>query len=421
MHMDEIEKEIYDIQLGLSWLNCVSDEQDTGFKAQKKLSIEDLTKKLSISTKSDSFKTVLEFTNTANKLRVDTNVSLNLVKHFLTTQEINAPEFRSIEQTGYILTSIGIGIPLLNVFILSLDLFTKYIQDQKQKTQNYEWHLYLKQRQLIKNGILAILNTTNFLVNYFQLFPIRFYFSFANIMVDFVFYCIEYYKNKKFLDKKLKIELEEFEAQYPEEYRHKSLQELQRYFIKEIGKTNTPETFKFLTLHILINLQKQKINRDKILFESITIAFMLSTMIILELCLQNIFLLGLISSYYYNVLMPYFMEFYLEIKNSDQIKVQWSENTSLYLQQGEIYPADANRPPFQIHPELVLCLIAKLLLPLILISQLQLISPVILLICLSGSHLAIHQFEQWAKSNKQPTTKTPSIYEEISSAPAIST
>lgn len=391
----------YNIKFYSSWLSCKKNSRSP-FKENKTQALSNFRDNFcaKVSNK-DNVKSILEYTSIANRLRVDTNVSLNLVKFYLSDETIINPACPTISKAGYVFTALGVIIPIINIILISTDLLCQSLEDSKQnsETKNYEWHLHLKQYQLLKNIFLALLNATNFIINFFNLFACHFYFSFANIALDFIFFYLDYKKHASLLH----AQYETIKLKIPETSSFNDFHDCYQYLIAHINAKNLDEEMRFNMLGLLKNMQEQQINHDKFVFEVFTFALMLGSMIILQLSLHNIILLGLLSAYYYNVLRPYIMDFYIEFKNSEQITIEDSENQTYYLQRATLYQLDEAQRPWHIKPGLALCFVTKVALPILVISQLHLFSPVILIASLGIAHLGLHLLEKWIKAHNNET------------------
>jgi hypothetical protein len=348
---------------------------------------------------------ILNTSAKANKLRVDTSVSLSLVRHFLQTSSLGTKDAFILNTTAQTLTTLGVAIPFFNLLLITYDFLSKLREDLKNDsiTKKHNWHLFLKQYQLLKNILLIILNITSFLVSFYNLFPMHFYFSFASIALDHIFYVIDYVKNNEFLVKQENEFIQGLSEKNPN-LNKQDLKNKKDFYQALIKALNEPidEELKFLMMQILLTHQKQKINTDKFIFECVSFVLMLATMIVMQTTgifpTQQLLLIGLLSSYFYNVLKPYLTHLFIELMNTETIQFSGPNKEQISLHQGKSTKT-SSLSSYTLEPQLLLALLGKIVIPLTLISILPALAPLHIILILSASHLLVNILEDLFKSN----------------------
>ncbi len=345
----------------------------------------------------DTSHRLLTYASQANKVRIETNASMSLIKYFI-NEPIVPPNSISVwNKTSNALSTLGIYIPVISLGLIAYQLYQKAQLDsinqlEKQPSQELMRLYYEKKYQIYKNFLIILLNLSNVIVNLYRLFNVGFYFSFLSVCVDFLFFLIEYDKKTEQLHQK---ELQLLQ-QLPELSTNTSK-------LETLVDTYQAQPEPQLTIiEYIINQQKQKIERDKFYVEFVSWAIMFVTMIVLQqqfiIQIELMLLTGLLSSYFYNVIKPYIVDFYIEYNNPDTIYLTGPHQEKLQIKLATLHQY-GEPSPSKIESHTIFGLSAKILIPCITLFVSGSLSPVFLIGLITSLNITSNLLENELKQN----------------------
>jgi hypothetical protein len=350
----------------------------------------------------DSSHCFLSGATQANKVRIETNASMSLIKYFI-NDPILPPSSLSIwNKTSNALSTLGIYIPVISLSLIAYQLYQKaqidsFNQLEKKPSQELMRLYDEKKHQIYKNLLIILLNLSNVLVNLYRLFNVGFYFSFLSVCVDFLFFLVEY-------DQKIE-QLHQKELQLLEKFPVSLQSELSVNTAKLETLVNIYQTQPELQLSInayIINQQMQKLQRDKFTVEWVSWAIMLVTMVVLQqqfiIHIELMLLVGLLSSYFYNVIKPYVTEFYIEYNNSETIYLTGIHQEKRQIKLATLYQ-HGEPAPSKIESHTIFGLSAKILIPIISLVAAPGLSPLYLIALITALNISSNLWENQLKQN----------------------
>jgi hypothetical protein len=350
----------------------------------------------------DSSHRLLSYASQANKVRIETNASMSLIKHFI-NDPILPPNSLSVwNKTSNALSTLGIYIPVISLSLIAYQFYQKaqvdsFNQLEKQPSQELMRLYYEKKYQIYKNFLIILLNLSNVIVNLYRLFNVGFYFSFLSVCVDFLFFLIEYDKKIEELHQKELQLLQQFPAPLQMELNVNTYQLDQLVYFYQAQ----PE-LQFSIIEYIINQQMQKLQQDKFTVEWVSWAIMLVTMVVLQqqfiIQIELMLLVGLLSSYFYNVIKPYVTDFYIEYNNPETIYLTGPHQEKLQIKLATLHQ-HGEPSPSKIESHTIFGLSAKILIPCISLVVSGSLSPVFLIALITSLNITSNLWENQMKQN----------------------
>ena len=347
----------------------------------------------------DTSHQLLNYASQANKVRIETNSSMNLMKYYI-NNPVNPPHSLTLwNKTSHALSTLGIYIPFISLSLIAYQLYQKALQDslnqlEKQSSQELARLYYEKKYQIYKNFLIILLNLGNVIVNLYNLFNVGFYFSFLSVCVDFLFFFIDYEKKIEQLHQK---ELQLFQELTTTLQNPNSIN---RSMLIEIYSNNSE--IQLTIIEYIINQQMQKIQSDKFNMECLSWVVMFFTMVILQqtflIQLEFMLLVGLLSSYFYNVLKPYVIDFYIEYKNSETVYLKGPHEKPLQIKLATLHQ-HGEPSPKRIELHTIFGLSAKILIPILCVLASNGLQPLFLIGLITSLNITSNLIEDKLKDN----------------------
>lgn len=344
--------------------------------------------------------TLLNIAATANKIRVDTNVSMALVRYFIPFSNHLPYNLKYWKLTAETLGTLGICIPFTSILLIAYQLLQKTQLDKAHpNASEFLLFYHQKQYQLFKNFLVILLNLSNFIVSCYQLFEARFYFSFLSICIDYLFFLIEYDQlNKQLHQKETELYLCLVEKVPDLKNLHQFLGEDK---IEQLIKLyQLYPNLQFNIMELIINHQKQLRIHDAFILECLAMLAMLTTMVILQqtglIEPSSMLLIGLISSYFYNVLKPYVIDFIIEYRHQETIELVGPNQENMAIKLGKLHN-NKEKTPSAVKAYTLYSLLAKCLVPVVAVALSEILTPTFIMLMLATINSVISLLEELCK------------------------
>jgi hypothetical protein len=345
--------------------------------------------------------TFLSIASTANKIRIDTNVAMALVRYFIPFSNHLPYNLKYWKLTAETLSTLGICIPFTSILLVTYQLYQKIQMDNHHaNAREYLLFFHQKQYQIFKNFLVILLNLSSIIVSYYQLFEARFYFSFLSICIDYLFYLIEYDQlNKQLHHKEMELYINLLEKVPGIKNPHQLLHEDKIYQSMSLYQQYPNSQLNIIEL--IINHQQQIRIHDGFILECIAMLFMLTTMVIPQqtglIEASHMLLIGLISSYFYNVLKPYLIDFIIEYRHQETIELIGPNQEKIAIKLGEIHNG-LEKAPSAIKSYTFYSLMAKCIAPCVAILLSELLTPTSIMLMLAVINSVITLLEAFCKN-----------------------